>query len=103
MAREPTFFKDTCFAIDEMHATGHTACSPASFLSNYMQVRSDLRNVYSSAAECCNSGLSRLKKSVSYMGERRAVVLAFVYVNVWNCKRERARQKELGAELQRLQ
>ena len=103
MSREPEFFKDTCFAIDEMHATGHTACSSALFLSNYMQVRPDIRNVNSSAVECCNSGLSRLKKSISYMGEKRAIVLAFVYVNIWNRKRERMRQMGLEAEFRRLQ
>ena len=69
-----------------MHAKGHAACSAACFLSNYIQVRPDLKNVNLSEAECCNSGLSRIKKSISYMGEKQAIVLAFVYVNVWNRK-----------------
>jgi len=95
MSCEPAFFKDICFTIDQMHAEGHAVCSAACFLSNYMQVRPDLKNVNSSAAEYCNSRLSKIKKSISYIGEKRAIVLAFVYVNVWNRKWERQRQREL--------
>jgi len=96
MSCEPVFFKDICFTIDQkMLAEGHAVCSAACFLSNYMQVRPDLKNVNSSAVKCCNSRLSKIKKSISYIGEKRAIVLAFVYVNVWNCKRERQRQREL--------
>ena len=65
MAREPEFFADTLFAIDEMHAKGHTHCSQACFISNYMQVSPTLMKVNSSAAECSNAGLNRIRKSVS--------------------------------------
>lgn len=103
MVREPEFFKDTLFVIDKMHATGHTACSSASFLTNYVKTRPELGNVNSSAAECCNSGLSKIKKSISYMGERRAFVYAFVFLNVWNRMRELNRQKLREREYNRLQ
>jgi hypothetical protein len=89
MSREPKFFKDTCFAIDEMHAKGHSSCSQASFSSNYMQGRASLQSVNRSAAECSNSGLNRIRKSVSYMGQSNALLLTYVYLCVWNRRRER--------------
>jgi hypothetical protein len=88
-SREPVFFKDTLFAIDEMHAAGHSNCSQACFVSNYMQVRPQLSQVNSSAAECSNSGLSRIRKSISYMDQKHATLYTFVYLCVWNRKRER--------------
>jgi len=103
MSREPVFFKDTCFAIDEMHAKGHSSCSQASFSSNYMQGRTLLQNVNTSAAECSNSGLNRIRKSVSYMGQRNAIVLTYVYLCVWNRRRERDRQMKLVKEGEQLQ
>ena len=89
MSREPEFFKDTLFAIDEMHANGHTHCSQACFISNYMQVRPTLMSVNSSAAECSNSGLNRIRKSVSYMGQTHAIMFTYIYICIWNRKKER--------------
>ena len=74
MSREPLFFKDTCFAVDEMHAKGHVGCSQASFMSNYMQVRPEVININTSAAECSNSRLSRIKKSISYMDQKHDLI-----------------------------
>jgi len=96
MSREPQFFKRTLFAVDEMHANGHTHCSQACFISNYMQVRPHLMAVNSSAAQCSNSGLSRIRKSVSYMSQTHAVIFTYVYLSVWNRKRER--QFKIDAE-----
>ena len=93
-AREPAFFKDTLFAIDEMHAAGHSNCSQACFVSNYMQVRPPLTAVNSSAAECSNSGLSRIRKSISYMDQKHAILFTYMYLCVWNRKRERGFKKE---------
>jgi Kyakuja-Dileera-Zisupton transposase len=103
MSREPEFFKDTCFVIDEMHAKGHSSCSQASFSSNYMQCSARLQNVNTSAAECSNSGLSRIRKSVSYMGQRNAILLTYVYICVWNRRRERIFQKQRETERNQLQ
>jgi Kyakuja-Dileera-Zisupton transposase len=103
MSREPEFFKDTCFAIDEMHAKGHSSCSQASFSSNYMQGRTSLQNVNTSAAECSNSGLNRIRKSVSYMGQRNAILLTYIYLCVWNRRREREFQKKTVKERDQLQ
>ncbi len=101
MVREPEFFKNTLFVIDEMHANGHSSCSQACFLSNYMQTRPDLQPVYSSAAECSNSGLNRIRKSVSYMSEVNAIIYTHTYISVWNRRRELAfqRQADRQAEL----
>ena len=93
MIRESEFFKDILFVIDKMHATGHTAYSSASFLTNYVKTCPELGNVNSSAAEYCNSGLSKIKKSISYMGERRVFAYTFVFLNVWNRMRELDRQE----------
>ena len=82
---------------------GHVSCSTASFLQNYMKGRVELKNTYSSAAESCNHGLNRIRKSISYMGEKRAIVLAFVYLNVWNRKVLRDIQTKKAAELRRLE
>ncbi|EAU86898.2 hypothetical protein CC1G_10789 [Coprinopsis cinerea okayama7 len=63
MLREPDFFQNTYFAIDHFHAAGHTKCSPAAFLSEYANVDPRLVAINSSAAECGNSGLKRIRKS----------------------------------------
>jgi hypothetical protein len=102
MSREPEFFKDTCFVIDQLHAKGHVGCSQASFASNYMQVRTDLQNLNTSAAECSNSGLGRIRKSGSYMIERNAVQYSFIYLNIWNRLRERKGQQTLVQQKMKL-
>lgn len=103
MSREPEFFKDTLFVMNEMHANGHSACSQASFSSNYMQCSPRLQEVNTSAAECSNSGLSRIRKSVSYMSQNHAIVLTYVYICVWNRRRERDLQAKKERERNRLQ
>lgn len=99
MSREPLHFKDTCFGVDQLHAKGHFGCSQASFMSNYMQVRPEVMNVNTSAAEYSNSGLSRIKKSVSYMDQKHAILYTYVYLCVWNRRRERIHQLRLEKEL----
>lgn len=103
MSREPEFFKDTCFVIDEMHAKGHSSCSQASFSSNYMQCSPRLQGVNTSTAECSNSGLSRIRKSVHYMNQKHAILLTYVYICIWNRRRERDFQKSKGKEIKTLQ
>jgi hypothetical protein len=88
MSLEPEFFKDTLFVVDEMHANGHTSCSQACFVSNYMQLRPKLMSINSSTAECSNAGLARIRKSVSYMSQAHAIQSTYVYLCVWNRKRE---------------
>ncbi|KAF6751175.1 hypothetical protein DFP72DRAFT_1138264 [Ephemerocybe angulata] len=84
MLREPMFFAETNFAIDIFHATGHSKCSPAAFLSEYMNVDTRLSYINSSAAECGNGALRRIRKSVSYMGQQRAIIYTKVFLSVWN-------------------
>ncbi|KAJ2920824.1 hypothetical protein H1R20_g16268, partial [Candolleomyces eurysporus] len=84
MLREPLFFKNTLFCIDHFHAAGHTKCSPAAFLSEYANVDPRLVAINSSAGECGNSSLKRIRKSVSYMSQERAIIYTKVFLSVWN-------------------
>jgi len=102
-SREPDLFKDTLFVIDEMHANGHSSCSQACFLSNYMQTNADLLRINSSAAECSNSGLNRIRKSVSYMSENHAILYTHTFLSVWNRRRERGLQKETDDQAKRFE
>ena len=96
--REPEFFKDTLFVVDEMHSNGHSSCSQACFLSNYMQTDPELLKVNSSAAECSNGGLNRIRKSISYMSESHAILYAHTFLSVWNRNRERGFKKDKGLQ-----
>jgi hypothetical protein len=102
LAREPEFFQDTLFVVDEMHANGHSQCSQAFFISNYMQTRGSLKCINTSAAECSNSGLNRIRKSVSYMGEGHAALFTYVYMSVWNRRKEIALKKDAEHRLDKL-
>lgn len=83
-AREYEFFKDTVFLIDKFHALGHTRCSSACFLSNYCQFNTTLNSVNSSAAECGNSSLHKIRKSVRYLGQRRSIIFIRQFLAIWN-------------------
>lgn len=84
MTREPEFFADTQFAIDDFHAKDHTKCSPAAFLKSYSDIDPRLARVNSSAAECGNGGLKRIRKSVSYMSQDRAIQYTKTFISIWN-------------------
>ncbi|KAL0573495.1 hypothetical protein V5O48_008472 [Marasmius crinis-equi] len=84
MTREADFFKDTRFLIDKFHSTGHTKCGAACFLSTYTATDPSLGALNSSAAECGNSGIGRIRKSVSYMRQNRAILYTKVFLSVWN-------------------
>ncbi|KAF5342367.1 hypothetical protein D9611_001108 [Ephemerocybe angulata] len=84
MLREPEFFKDTLFAIDDFHAQGHTKCSPAAFLLEYASADPRLVAINSSAGECGNSALRRIRKSISYMSQERAVIYTKTFLSIWN-------------------
>ena len=43
--------------------------------------------VNSSAAECGNSGILRIRKSVSYMSQDRAILYTRVFISLWNRQR----------------
>ena len=84
MTREPKFFADTLFVVDGFHAKDHTKCSPAAFLSTYSDANPRLARINSSAAECGNNGITRIRKSVSYMTQPRAISYTKVFLSVWN-------------------
>lgn len=96
MTREPDYFADTTFVIDEFHQRDHTKCDRACFLSSYLEVDPRITNLNSSAAECGNAGLKRIRKVVSYLGQERAMVYIRIFLTIWN--RARMRQA-LGIEL----
>ena len=84
MLREPLFFAETSFLIDHFHSTGHSKCSRACFLSEYANTDPSLSEINSSAAECGNGGIKKIRKSVSYMGQQRAIIYTKVYLSMWN-------------------
>lgn len=84
MLREPQFFANTFFNVDHFHASGHVKCSPATSFSEYVNVDPSLANTNSSAAECANSGLKRIRKSTSYMTQERAIIYTKVFLSIWN-------------------
>ncbi|EJD40655.1 hypothetical protein AURDEDRAFT_170283 [Auricularia subglabra TFB-10046 SS5] len=93
MLREPIFFKNTRFLIDGFHAQGHTRCSRCCFISSYKK-DSALCSVNSSAAECGNRGLLKIRRPLSYMSQRRAIVYVHTYLSLWNRERRIAMLKE---------
>ncbi|KAJ7446823.1 hypothetical protein B0H11DRAFT_1745441 [Mycena galericulata] len=84
MTREPRFFADTQFVIDDFHSFGHTKCSSAAFLKTYAQVDPRLGRINSSAGECGNGGIGRIRKAVSYMSQGRAIRFTQKFVAIWN-------------------
>lgn len=87
MLREPNFFSKTLFVIDAFHAKGHTRCSHSAFLKMYHETIPVLTAVNSSATECGNSGILRIRKSVSYISQERAVIYTKTFLSLWNRRR----------------
>jgi hypothetical protein len=84
LAREAEYFKQTTFLIDRFHCSDHTACSTSCFVDRYMGHSTKLLRVNTSAAECGNAALGRIRKSLSYCSQSRAVALAYHFFNIWN-------------------
>ncbi|KAJ3570348.1 hypothetical protein NP233_g4468 [Leucocoprinus birnbaumii] len=55
LLREPDFFVDMLFIIDNFHARDHTKCANACFASTYAKLDPELSEVNTSTAECGNS------------------------------------------------
>ncbi|KAJ3846330.1 hypothetical protein EV368DRAFT_52947 [Lentinula lateritia] len=94
MTREPEFFADTKFMVDGFHAYGHMRCSSASFVKSYMDVDSMMAGLNSSAAECGNNGIRRIRKSVSYMTQIHAIIYTWVFLSIWNRIKIKKMEKE---------
>ncbi|KAF9461699.1 hypothetical protein BDZ94DRAFT_1290643 [Collybia nuda] len=84
MTYEPDYFADSTIVIDGFHAPDHTKCDESSFLSSYVAVDSCLHRLNSSAAECGNGGLKRIRKVVQYLGQERVMIYTHVFLAVWN-------------------
>lgn len=89
MTREADFFGKTLFVIDTFHAKGHTRCGHSTFLTTYCETNPELSRINSSAAECGNGGILRIRKAVAYMSQARAVVFTKVFLSIWNRRRMR--------------
>lgn len=84
LQREAAFFSQTRFYIDEFHAKGHATCSAALRLGTAMSTSADLSLLNSSAAECGNAALRRVRLSLSFMREDHAIILSRMFIEVWN-------------------
>ncbi|KAG2087909.1 uncharacterized protein F5147DRAFT_748486 [Suillus discolor] len=82
--REARYFQHTRFLIDEMYAHDHTRCGKACFASNAMRFDDHVCAVNTSAAECGNKGIKRIRKSVSFMIHDHAVQYTKVFLDIWN-------------------
>ncbi|KIK60266.1 hypothetical protein GYMLUDRAFT_168238, partial [Collybiopsis luxurians FD-317 M1] len=82
--QELHFFAETEFLINDFHVSGHTKCSTLAFLKTHSFIQSKLGAINSNAAECRNSGLARIQKSVSYMMQSRAILYCWVFISIWN-------------------
>lgn len=90
MVREPEYWKKTSFLVDELHARGHSNCSPAAFLAPSMAQDPILRQVNGSAAECARGTVGRIQKSLSYMNEEHGIQQMWVMIQVWNGRKLKA-------------
>ncbi|KAK7015569.1 hypothetical protein VNI00_019063 [Paramarasmius palmivorus] len=84
LVREARFFRETLFLIDEFHAHDHTRCGQAFFASNWMRYNDMVRQINTSAAECGNKGMKRIRKIVAYMNYENALVFTKAFLDVWN-------------------
>ncbi|EJD49951.1 hypothetical protein AURDEDRAFT_58828, partial [Auricularia subglabra TFB-10046 SS5] len=88
--REYRFFKNMRFIIDAFHSEGHTRCTKACFIRAYREYDAKLRAFNSSAGESSNAGLARIRKPLSYMTQRHAVIFSYVFLAIWNRERCKA-------------
>jgi hypothetical protein len=85
MLREAEFFKETRFYNDCFHASGHTKCSAATDLTFAREHDPLLLTIESSSvAESRNRMIRRITKSLSYMSERRAILLVYLFLSTIN-------------------
>lgn len=84
LVREARYFRHTRFLIDELHAHDHSKCGQACFASNAMRYDDRVRAANTSAAECGNKGMKRIRKSVSFMTHRHALCYTKVFLDIWN-------------------
>ncbi|KAJ3561055.1 hypothetical protein NP233_g10431 [Leucocoprinus birnbaumii] len=63
LLREPQFFGETLFIIDNFHSRDHTKCAPACFASTYAQLDPEVSEINTSAAESGNSLILRIRKA----------------------------------------
>ncbi|GJN87153.1 hypothetical protein Rhopal_000098-T1 [Rhodotorula paludigena] len=82
--REPAFFRDTRFYVDELHAHGHSACSSAGFLASAMQTNNNLVEINSSAAEAAHTSIGKNRLTFSYQNEEHGAQMVALTFNMHN-------------------
>ncbi|KAJ3562493.1 hypothetical protein NP233_g9533 [Leucocoprinus birnbaumii] len=92
--REPDFFADSHFMIDNFHARDHTKCAPACFSSTYATIDPAVSDINTSAAECGNSTILQIRKAVSYMGQLRSIIYTKVFLSILNRMKIRGMEKK---------
>lgn len=83
-AREAEFFRNTRFAVDQFHYSGHSKCSRACSATYAMQYNPNMQVVNTSAAEVGNSGAAKICKSVNYMTQAHAIHYTKIYMDITN-------------------
>ncbi|KAF8993536.1 hypothetical protein BDQ17DRAFT_1392624 [Cyathus striatus] len=73
MTREGGFFANIQFLINRFHASG-----------TYQVADPGLKTLNSSAAECGNSVIAHIRKSISYMGQYHAMLYMRTFLLIWN-------------------
>ncbi|EJD35014.1 hypothetical protein AURDEDRAFT_75654, partial [Auricularia subglabra TFB-10046 SS5] len=89
MAREPDLFRNTLCICDKFHGSNHSSCSDACMMTNYIKTDPSLDKYNSSAAESGNSAMARIRKSMSYMTQRHAIIFVQVFLSLWNRVKQR--------------
>lgn len=67
MNREPEFFKETVFGIDECHCKGHTGCSVCYNMRLLKNAHPDYNLMNDSACEQRNNIIKRMARQATYM------------------------------------
>jgi len=85
--REPKFFENTLFLVDDFHSKGHVGCSKAAHLKHYRRVPG-LNLLNSSLVESANKVMGKIANQVAYMKESRANILIHSFVCTQNRKQK---------------
>ena len=83
--REPKFFANTLFVVDDFHSKGHKGCSKAAHLKHYRRIPG-LSKLNGSLVESANKVMGNIAKQIGYMKESRANILLHTFVTSQNRK-----------------
>ena len=85
MRREPQFWHNTMFAVDSFHySKSHRRCSEAYNMRFIADIIPAYASVKDTSAEVGNSSLASIRKSIRYMGQRRAMAFIKLRLEILN-------------------